>query len=157
MSMRDRAALLVLALAAVLGIIWTLSNVRQALTPPPPGGIGAVSSGVGVTVLLLCGLLLINWLLSGAALRHGPLAQRVRRTHLWLTVTYLVWIVVSEVWFRRAYGAGAEALGQAMKVLGVVGAPFPSTPAVLRRERVRLLDWESNGRLASRCDLTPRR
>jgi hypothetical protein len=92
--------------------------------PPPPGGIAAVSSGVGVTVLLLLGLLLINWLLRGAALRHGLLTGRFRRAHSWLTVTCLVWIVGSEIWFTRAYAAGAAAFYQAMTVLGVVGAPL---------------------------------
>ena len=72
----------------------------------------------------LVALLLVNLSVATAARRHGPLAERFRRAHLWLTVGYAAWAVASEVVFMRAYAAGADAFVQAIKVLGVVGAPF---------------------------------
>jgi hypothetical protein len=128
---------LIFVLAAGLGIIWTISNILEVLRPPPPipgGGIGAVSIGVSEafveTVLFVLGPILVNWLLHGAALRYGPLAQRFRRTHLWLTLTYPVWFVVSTLWFIsmlwfiRPYATGPETLYERVKVLGVISAPF---------------------------------
>ena len=127
---RHRAALLIFVLAAGLGIIWTISNVREALSPPPPppGGIGALSIGVSEavveTVLILPGLILINWLLGRAA-RYDSLAKRFRRTHFWLTLTYMVWGVVSTVLVVRDYAGGAETFYKTMKVVNVVSAPSP--------------------------------
>jgi hypothetical protein len=122
---RDRAALLIFALAAGIGIIWTISNIREVLRPSPPsGGIGAVSIAVVPTVLVLTGPILVNWFLRGAALRYGPLARRFRRMHLWLTLTYLVWEVVSMVWFLRGYPAGAETFYETVNVINVIAAPF---------------------------------
>ena len=122
---------MIFALAAGIGIIWTVSNVREALGPPPPPtgeGIGAISVGVGEalveTVLFLVGPILVNRLLRGAALRYGPLATRFRRTHLWLTLTYPLWFVASMFWFIRPYAAGLETLDERVKVTGVIGAPF---------------------------------
>jgi hypothetical protein len=129
-STRDRAALLIFALAAGIGIFWTISNVREVLSPPPlrlGEGIGAVSIGVSQflveTALILPGLILINWLLGRAA-RYDPLTKRFRRTHFRLTLAYLVFVPVSVVLSILALYAGTETLYQTERVLGVIGAPF---------------------------------
>ena len=77
-----------------------------------------------VAIIFGGALLLVNLSVATAAHRHGPLAERFRRAHFWVTVVYAAWAVASEIVFMRAYPAGADALFKAVKVLDVVDAPF---------------------------------
>jgi hypothetical protein len=67
--------------------------------------------------------LLLNWSAKQAARRHSRLAERFRRAHLWVTVGYAGWGVVSTALLMRAF-TGADAFYKVIKVVGVAGAPF---------------------------------
>ena len=122
--MRDGLASAVLILAGLLTAAWAASNVWRALNwVPTGGGVGAVSIAVVPALLSFLVLLLLNWSVAQAARRHSRLAERFRRGHLWVTIGYGMWGVVSTAWFMRAYAAGADELYRVIKVIDVVDAP----------------------------------
>ena len=60
------------------------------------GGLGAVSFGISEAVVELVGIALLlaaNRALREPARRSGTLAQRLQRSHLWVTVAYLVLLI----------------------------------------------------------------
>jgi hypothetical protein len=112
-----------LLLAGVAATTWTFARMWDALTwLRPGGGIGAVSSGLLLDVLVIAALLVVNVGLAGPARRHGPLASSFRRAHLWVLAGYAAWAVASAVLFTRT--SGRVAVFRAGTVLGVIGAPF---------------------------------
>jgi hypothetical protein len=125
---RDASAFSILVVAGLLATGWAVVNVWGASTrvPASAGGIGAVSSGLVLELLRLLPLLLVNWSLARVARRHGRLAERFRRAHLWFTASYLAWAVAAEMWFMRANAAvgTADAFFRVVKVRDVVDAPF---------------------------------
>jgi hypothetical protein len=123
--MRNLIARLILIGAGGVALVWTIVNVRTVMMlPRPSGGIGAVSSAAGPLVLLALILLTINLLLRKAAARRGPLARRFRQTHFAVTLGYMVWIVVSELWTLQSLTSGVDAFYLATRVSGMVFAPF---------------------------------
>ena len=123
MSTRDLTASVVLILAGLFTTAWTVLNLSRALSwVHPGGGVGAVSIGLALGLVSFLVPLLLNWSVTKAARRHSPLAERFRRAHLWVTVGYAVWAVVSTALLMRAHTA-ADDFYKVIKVIIVSDAP----------------------------------
>ena len=125
-STRDGIASVVLLLAGLLTTAWTVLSVSRALSwVPPEGGIGAVSSGLALALVSFLVPFLLNWSVTQAARRHSRLAEQFRRAHLWLTVGYAVWAVVSTALLMRAFTEVAD-FYRIIRV--IIAADAPSLP-----------------------------
>jgi hypothetical protein len=109
MSWRNRLAIVIFGIGAALSAVWAYRGVRGVLTGfDAGGGIGA--GGFGSIELLENVLpVVITFWLSAQIRNRGRTEQRLRRLHLFATLTLVAVLVlfVSQFFFRsEVFGGG---------------------------------------------------